>query len=562
MRMYSDYFGVRENAFAITPDPRYLFLSERHREAMAHLMFGTEEGGGFVQLTGEVGTGKTTVCRAFLEQLPESVDVALLLSPPDNAQELLLAIASELRLALPEREKSPGEMIALLNRHLLESHAAGRRTVVIIDEAQNILPEVLEQVRLLTNLETPTHKLLQVFLIGQPELRQKLQHPSLRQVAQRITARYHLEPLSLAETKGYICHRLAVAGCRQGLFSAAAIRQIHRHSQGIPRVINILCDHALIGAYATEAEEVDGAIVRHAVREWRGGEEGGFQWVFAPPRSAAATVTLTGVLLAAVAGFAIGVNTLPAGAVTETAGLGALLHSTEKPVPVNSSFPTGAMASPRLALLAGDTATGGVSPLQAMKSAAPVALQAMLERWEITETVPDRLSLCNRARHHGLQCLNDVGDWGALRRNNRPALLTLQPQQGKEAYLALVGIEGEQALVATSEGIIKLSLHELEPYWNGEFLVLWRPPLEGVTMIAHGASEAAIMWLDKALHRFDGQEVSSRTFDGHLNQRLRLFQRSRGLVADGIAGPLTLIQLNNLHTQQRVPLLLAANGNN
>ncbi len=308
MRMYSDYFGFRENAFTITPDPRYLFLSERHREAMAHLMFGTEEGGGFVQLTGEVGTGKTTICRAFLEQLPESVDVALLLSPPDSARELLLAIAAELQISVPRYPASNGELVELLNRRLLKTHAAGRRTVVIIDEAQNILPEVLEQVRLLTNLETPTHKLLQVFLIGQPELRLKLQHPALRQVAQRITARYHLEPLGLSETQGYIQHRLAVAGGGPELFSSAAIRLIHRYSKGIPRVINILCDRALIGAYASEVSEVSAAIVRLAARELRG-EDGGGNRPFSVEPLTAAIMVFSVLLLATAAGFSIRDNT-------------------------------------------------------------------------------------------------------------------------------------------------------------------------------------------------------------------------------------------------------------
>ncbi len=598
MRIYSDYFGIRENAFAITPDPRYLFLSERHREAMAHLLFGTEEGGGFVQLTGEVGTGKTTICRAFLEQLPESVDVALLLSPPDNARELLLAIAAELQLRVPRRVTPTGELVALLNQRLLATHAAGRRTVVIIDEAQNILPEVLEQVRLLTNLETATHKLLQVFLIGQPELRQKLQHPALRQVAQRVTARYHLEPLSLSETQGYIQHRLAVAGCGQRLFSGAAFRQIYRHSQGIPRVINILCDRALIGAYATESLSVKATIVRHAAREWRG-EEGGARRGFALPAAA----MVAGLLVLTLAGLAVNGNVSSVEDMTDMVSTGItgdwftrsdLLPTVPGPdphnavaggdsataSPVSSGRPLSATipAQPRLGSLSGRVpaivaareespgketpATGEfLSADHVVQRGIPVALHALSDRWGIDGNAVDRLSLCRRANRHGLSCMEDFGRWDELRGYNRPALLTLHRQHGNEAYLALVGLDRKRALVATAEGVFPVALRELEAYWTGEFMLLWRPPLGRVSMIAAGANEQAVQWLQGALQRGDGVVTSAREFDRDLQQRLRAFQHSRGLAADGIAGPRTLIHLNNLLEQPQVPLLVATNRN-
>jgi general secretion pathway protein A len=268
--MYSDYFGIKENAFSITPDPRFLFRSEQHCEALAHLLYGVVESGCFVLLTGEVGTGKTTICRTLLEQLPENVDIALLLNPPQSGRELLLAIHDELHIFINHRDISLHELVYVLTRRLLENHSRGRRTVVIIDEAQNIAPEVLEQVRLLTNLETRTEKLLHVFLVGQPELRELLQQPSLRQVAQRITARYHLNPLSEEETRDYVCHRLSVAGCRHGLFSDAALHQIYRESKGVPRVINILCDRALLGAFASDQPHVSSRQIHQAARQWRG----------------------------------------------------------------------------------------------------------------------------------------------------------------------------------------------------------------------------------------------------------------------------------------------------
>ncbi|MCB1759964.1 MAG: AAA family ATPase [Gammaproteobacteria bacterium] len=265
--MYYDYFGLDTSPFSLTPDPRFLYLSDEHREALAHLMFSSGEGGGFVLLTGEVGTGKTTICRAFLDQLPQQVEVALILNPKLSAAELLCAICDEFGIEFPPDTGSAPVLINLLNRYLLQAHAEHRRPVVLIDEAQNLSSAVLEQVRLLTNLETHTHKLLQIFLIGQPELRQKLNRPELRQLAQRITAHYHLGALTKSECQAYLKHRLAVAGVTRPLFTPAAIRRIHHHSNGIPRLINLLCDRALLGAYATEQHRIGRRIVDRASRE-------------------------------------------------------------------------------------------------------------------------------------------------------------------------------------------------------------------------------------------------------------------------------------------------------
>src|SRR5919201_4829908 len=236
--MYASYFGLKEAPFSITPDPRYLYMSERHREALAHLLYGIGEGGGFVQLTGEVGTGKTTLCRCLLEQVPPHVDVALILNPRLTALELLGAVCDELRIPYPVDTTSTKTLVDLLYRYLLDAHGRGRRTVLIIDEAQDLSIDVLEQVRLLTNLETTREKLLQIILIGQPELITLLEREDLRQLAQRITARYHLEPFDAADTRAYIRHRLQIAGRTRGLFTEAAMRTVHAASRGIPRLIN------------------------------------------------------------------------------------------------------------------------------------------------------------------------------------------------------------------------------------------------------------------------------------------------------------------------------------
>src|SRR5579871_467935 len=266
--MYLSFFGLNEKPFAITPDPRYLYLSERHAEALAHLLYGINEAGGFVQLTGEVGTGKTTIVRSLLAQTPKDAEIALILNPRMTATEFLLTICEELGIGVPDAaEGSLKDLVDILSRYLLRAHAAGRRVVVVVDEAQNLAPAVLEQVRLLTNLETNTRKLLQIILIGQPELRELLARNELRQLAQRITGRYHLNPLTPGETAAYVRHRLRVAGATTDIFTAPALAEVYRLSGGVPRVINVVCDRALLGGYSTDRHRVTGTLVRTAAAE-------------------------------------------------------------------------------------------------------------------------------------------------------------------------------------------------------------------------------------------------------------------------------------------------------
>src|SRR5450755_1632071 len=266
--MYLSFFGLLEKPFAITPDPRYLYLSERHAEALAHLLYGINDAGGFVQLTGEVGTGKTTVIRTLLAQTPKNAEIALILNPRMTAPEFLLTICEELGIGVPDDATgSRKDLVDILNHYLLRAHADGRRVVLVVDEAQNLAPEVLEQVRLLTNLETNTQKLLQIILIGQPELRELLARNELRQLAQRVTGRYHLHPLSAAETAAYVRHRLRVSGSTSDIFSNMALAELYHLSGGVPRVINVVADRALLGAYTQDRHGVTSALVRHAAAE-------------------------------------------------------------------------------------------------------------------------------------------------------------------------------------------------------------------------------------------------------------------------------------------------------
>jgi len=270
--MYTRYFDLKEKPFSIAPDPRYLYMSELHREALAHLLYGiSSDDGCFILLTGDVGTGKTTVCRCLLAQLPENTDVALIVNPRLTVLELLETICDELEIPIEEGEKSAKAYIDKLNVYLLEAHAKGRNVALLIDEAQNLSLDLLEQLRLLTNLETDQKKLLKIVLLGQTELRQILNQDGATQISQRITSRYHLLPLGRENTFNYIHHRLAVAGERGEIFSKAAMTLIFEYSQGIPRLINVLCDRALLGTYVEEKYLVSGRVVKKAAQEVLGG---------------------------------------------------------------------------------------------------------------------------------------------------------------------------------------------------------------------------------------------------------------------------------------------------
>ena len=267
--MYTRYFGLTEKPFAIAPNPRFLYMSELHREALAHLLYGINSEGCIILLTGGVGTGKTTVCRSLLEQLPDTTDVALVLNPKLTIIDLLRTICEELGIEISIEEPTNKDYIDGVNNYLLDAHGKGRNTAVIIDEAQNLDVDVLEQLRLLTNLETDTHKLLQVVLIGQPELRDILKIPALSQISQRITTRYHLHSLHREDVAAYIQHRIAVAGGDPRTLNIPenVARIIHRHSGGVPRLINTICDRALLGAYAENKAYIDAKIVKKAVKE-------------------------------------------------------------------------------------------------------------------------------------------------------------------------------------------------------------------------------------------------------------------------------------------------------
>ncbi len=560
--MYSKYFGLKEPSFSITPDPQYLFLSEQHREALAHLLFGAGESGGFVLLSGEVGTGKTTVCRAFLEQLPEDVDVALILNPAMTVTELLRAVCEEFRIKLGEDDRTVKRLVDRLNSYLLEAHARGRRSVVLIDEAQNLKPRVLEQVRLLTNLETTKQKLLQIFLVGQPELRTLLQSEGLRQLNQRITARYHLRPFSARETADYVRHRLAVAGVERRLFTRGALRHIHRLSAGIPRLINILCDRALLGACVTRSAFVTRRIVDKAAHEVRDD----VAWPRYVP-SVGKALLAAAVLLASIAvGWAtqawlFGQDLPPLPPMIarwlpedmRTPALDQVVEAKEAASPIAAATAAAVVATveePKLPPV-------DISTLLLDRAA---AMRVLLRRWGVELGDVEGTDPCAKLTTFGLRCEQGVGDWTELRACDRPALLLMFDESGAENYLALGELQGEQATFDVLDGSQQVALSQLDQVWEGDYLLVWQPPPMGSGVIGHSASREAVRWLRKLLSQVPGLGVNdsgSGVFDRGLEDAVRRFQEQQGIAVDGIAGSRTLIRLHNAVAMPGIPRLTA-----
>ncbi len=557
--MYEKHFGLRHRPFSITPDPRYLYLSERHREALAHLLYGVGEGGGFVLLTGEVGTGKTTLCRTLLEQLPADVDLALILNPRLDAVELVAAICDELEVAYPAGSTSLKMLVAVLNDFLLQNHAAGRRTVLVIDEAQNLAPEVLEQVRLLTNLETAEIKLLEIVLIGQPELRRLLARDDLRQLAQRITARYHLEPLSREETTAYVRHRLQVAGVERPLFSSGALRALYRLSGGVPRLLNIICDRALLGAYVEERSRVDGKILGTAAREVLAAEGAdGWRWRLPFRRPLVLAVLLLILLLPGLFFLArpwLSESSKPtageevprsvAGRLGELAGVGDLTPPLPLDPPVAGGDDAVAVTAEASMAPAGSDLVERLAILD--ERADRAAWEELFSLWGAE--LGEGISPCDQAPARGLRCLEGSGNWTLLRRYDRPALLRLAIPEGLTTRSILLRELGEgEALVMVAGEELRLTLAELERYWLGDFLLLWRSPLRS-ELLRQGDRGADVMRLRAVLQRLRPTEAvdpegDPAYFDGRLARQVVAFQAAYNLQPDGIIGIQTLLRLS------------------
>tara|TARA_R110002096_G_scaffold154_21_gene905 strand:- start:24666 stop:26324 length:1659 start_codon:yes stop_codon:yes gene_type:complete len=535
--MYLSFFGLNEKPFSITPDPRYLFMSERHGEALAHLVYGVTESGGFVQLTGEVGTGKTTLVRTLLQnRMPDNADVAVVLNPQISVHEFLLTICEELHIDVPTTTDSIKALTDALNRHLLAAHADGRRTILVVDEAQNLAPAVLEQVRLLTNLETAKQKLLQIILIGQPELRELLARNDLRQLAQRITGRYHLEPLTRDETAQYIEHRLRVAGALGEVMDSSAKREVFRLSQGVPRLINVICDRALLGAYSQAFRVVNKRVIRRAAAEISGELEPGSGL---RKLGIAASVLVAAAVLAILASDDAGIGR-PAAPVADSAAV-ALDAPIESATPVAETPPPQAVAAVPEPTLSEQLALAGEL------TSRDFAMASLFGLWNI-EYASGAQTGCSQASSAGLACLSRRGTWNNLKQLNRPAILAVIDANGDGHDLVLTAIRGETADISIGGVVVTHPVSAIMDIWYGEFLLLWRPPNGTAVALVPGVRSPQVTWLRNSLANIDERYRTSGgdEYDADLAATVRQFQRDYRLTVDGLAGQQTQIIINSL----------------
>jgi len=531
--MYLQYFGLSETPFSIAVNPRYLFMSPRHRDALAHLLYGVGSGGGFILLTGEVGTGKTTINRCLLEQLPPDTDIAIVLNPALNAQELLATVCDELGIEYDANQLSLKALTDSLHAFLLRNHAQGRKTVLLIDEAQHLDFEVLEQIRLLTNLETHSEKLLQIVLIGQPELAQLLQRPELRQLNQRITARYTLAPLNQAETAAYIRHRLQVAGLPAGreLFPPEVVRGIHRATRGIPRLINVVCDRVLLGTYGRNRTVADRQVLAQAIEEVLGEPVAGARrWLQLWPLAAAALVLLVGVWWLA------GVSRLAAPAPSAASAPAATL-----PVAAAATQPALAAPPPTQAVAA---------PVQTEAPAWELSpAEALQTLWQLQAPgpAPPLDVLCDNSIRFPLSCLRDSADtWQEVIALNRPVLLDLVTADRFAAAAVFLGESSGNALLWSDKGLMRVPFVQLAERWRGGYRLLWRPPEGFSGPVGRSDSGPVVADIAGLFAELDGQAepLALEDYSPLLAERVRLFQASQQLSADGVVGEQTLLRLN------------------
>ncbi len=490
--MYLEFFGLQQAPFSITPDPEFVYLSEKHQESLAHLIYGVTRGGGagFVQLTGEVGTGKTTISRLFLQKLPADTQAALILNPNITPIELLENIFKEFKLSTRGMKGKLNAMVEKLNEQLLQWWSEGKNTLVIIDEAQNIPRDTLEQLRLLTNLETDQQKLLQIILIGQPELKQLMQRKDLRQLAQRITSRFHLQPLSNTETHQYIQHRMAVSGGNKDLLSNNAINRIYQQTQGVPRLINVLCDRALLVAFAAESKSVNLKHVKQAISE-----------VYPDQKTTNHTYLAAALLLPLL--------------------LLAVWYGQKAPNALNAET-------------AATNITQPITPKAINLPVASISWQQFLSLWGEPSTVIWGDNQCPSISLIGMACMRKQGNLSQIKKHNVPVLLEFNDGQ-----LALLKkINKDQLILFTTEGDQTFQAAQVSQRWYGSYFILWPMAAE---LIDDTISSANDDWALKMAQVIDNNaEISPADLPDWITE----FQQSNGLLADGIIGKETQMALS------------------
>ncbi|MFK7732071.1 MAG: AAA family ATPase [Pseudomonadales bacterium] len=540
--MYHQHFGLTEVPFSIKVNPGYLFMTAQHKDALATLLYGASAEGGFALLTGEVGTGKTTLIRALLQQLPDNTDIALVLNPAMNPIELLATICDELKIEYNAEQQSLKHLTDKLHQYLLDSYSQGRSAVVLIDEAQHLQTDALEQIRLLTNLETDTRKLLQIILVGQPELDEKLRETELRQLAQRITARFCLGPLNEDETAAYIGHRLQVAGLsgQQSLFPSKTIKRIHQVSEGYPRLINILCDRILLGCYAKKRSTVDDDIVELAIDEVFGSDKEKLPGKPADKTGWGANV-LAGMLLLGVAIFLIVRGNL---GTEEVNAVASESTQTENTIALDPQL-TAAQQSEQFDELLVHTEKPQAewwSAAFADQNQAMKAIETYFQNAGVTHTI----SCDNNTELTQIACISARYDaWQDVLSLNRVSIVKLLTPGRFNAYVPVIGVEQDQASILDQDGQSTIGLNAIGRLWTGDAVSFWLAPAAYEQPIAVGSRGLAVQWVAKQFSELDQQApLAQLAFNSALSARVKLFQRDYALDDDGIVGANTILKLN------------------
>lgn len=534
--MYNEFFGFHESPFSIAPDPRYLFMSEQHREALAHLLYGFNSEGGFVLLTGEVGTGKTTVCRCLLEQIPENSAIAFILNPKLTVEELLATICDEFGIRYSKIDTSIKVFIDMINNYLLDVHEKGRKAVLIIDEAQNLGADVLEQLRLLTNLETNRHKLLHIILIGQPELKDKLSRTELRQLSQRIIARYHLQPLSNKDISAYVTHRLNVAGAQKQFFPDSSIEKLYQLTHGIPRLINAVCDRALLGAFVLENQKVSKSILKKAAYEVLG------ETINNRKRPFRKTVWALSALALIVFGAVVAWTYHKSNLADEKMEVNKDLSGISAKVDMEESLRFDNMDWPEHI---------------SVDKSKDLSYQALFKKWNMDYKYEEHGPACDFAESKGLKCLYEQGNLRSILLFNRPAILKLFDNDNRSFYAALIFLDKQRATLIIGPETRNVSLNDIESRWLGDYTILWRPPEGFSKSIYYGYEGPLVDWLSRQLAQIQDRPLNDRAstiYSKELEAEVIKFQTSVGLIPDGIAGVKTIIHINSL-TDNEIPKL-------
>ena len=577
--MYQEFFSLKEQPFSISPDPDFLFLSDRHKEALAHLMYGLQGNGGFVLLTGEVGTGKTTVCRALLEDMPAETDIAFILNPAQTEVELLATICDQLKIEYEQSRASLKTLFDAISGWMLHNLEKGRSAIVLIDEAQHLSFSVLEQLRLLTNIESNNKKPLQVILIGQTELQQKLKENQLRQLAQRITARYHLLPLTLQESEYYIQHRLNVAGACYPIFETRLLKRIFKYSRGIPRLINLICDRSMLCAYSQSSPKVTAKMIDLAVKEIDLSLDDGHAteavklfWRFV------LLLLLTGVTIWQAPKIYHHFNQ-PQQAIETLSELGfseSSVPNSEPSVP-NSASTSIQVAEVKVEPLQTDSAVNPLPPIAAetLNSESDTftwfdsypeldlsqgyfanALQTLYAVWGYQVDLVD--ATCEQGEVASLLCFSDNTSLQKLQQLNYPAVIKLASDQDVLYVVLYKTLQEDQAQYEVLIGKQKISVSEewLEEYWNGGLTLLWKTPFDISKPLKFGEKSQRVVWLSTQLNSLYGLTTTNKQrFDWKLKEQVIEFQNDNGLVADGIVGRRTLMFLVQ-QSEPNIPSLL------